>query len=253
MRVTLVAATAIYEEALREATGEAWWTPDNQALRRGATDAEILVEGAGRICYASWDNPIRRSTSAYVAHLIEQEHWSVLEHATATVVIQGISRACSHELVRHRHLSFSQRSQRFVNERGEAMVMPPLFDRGELVWEQLYDEAMTRAMESYQRLLAVMRLEEESIGRTERRKRLHEAARAVLPNACATELFVTANHRAWYEFLKKRGQGAADLEMRGLAYALWEALRPLVPTLYETLQWERDGLGVWQLQQRKEE
>src|SRR5690606_12172995 len=89
------------------------------------TDAEALIEFAGRGCYQSWGNPSGKTNREYVQHLCRQGHFSVLEHANITVAIRGVSRAFTHELVRHRHFSYSQLSQRFVDESEARFVIPP--------------------------------------------------------------------------------------------------------------------------------
>ncbi|EUA68509.1 thymidylate synthase, flavin-dependent [Mycobacteroides abscessus] len=95
-----------------------------------STDADggpALVEFAGRACYQSWSKPNPRTATneSYLRHVIEVGHLSVLEHASATFYITGISRSCTHELIRHRHFSYSQLSQRFVPEDDSNVVLPP--------------------------------------------------------------------------------------------------------------------------------
>src|SRR5690554_1935779 len=92
------------------------------------TAVDTLVEFAGRSCYQSWKrpNPATATNEGYIANILKQGHFSVLEHASATFYVQGVSRALTHELIRHRHLSYSQLSQRFVNEgREDDLVLPP--------------------------------------------------------------------------------------------------------------------------------
>src|SRR5690625_7769059 len=113
--VQLIAATQFHHPP------EAEWVRDE-----GGTDAEALVEFAGRACYDSFDkpNPRTRTNESYLRHLLEVGHDALLEHATATLYIQGISRSACHELVRHRHFSFSQLSQRFVHPENAEVVVP---------------------------------------------------------------------------------------------------------------------------------
>ena len=91
-----------------------------------ATDAEAIVEFAGRACYETWDkpNPHTRANDAYLRHIIDVGHDALLEHATATMYIRGLSRAAGNELLRHRHFSFSQLSQRYVHAGGGEVVVP---------------------------------------------------------------------------------------------------------------------------------
>src|SRR6266576_6226664 len=106
------------------------------------TDAERLAEYSGRLCYLSFDNPAGRSTPEYITNILKQAHFSVIEHANITLLIQGISRSCSHELVRHRHCSFSQLSQRYCDESRAAFIVPPALIGTDLVeWTRNVEEA----------------------------------------------------------------------------------------------------------------
>ena len=94
------------------------------------TDAKgglALLEFAGRACYQSWSkpNPRTASNTDYIKHIIDVGHFAVLEHASVSFYITGISRSCTHELIRHRHFSFSQLSQRYVPEDDARVVLPP--------------------------------------------------------------------------------------------------------------------------------
>ncbi len=94
--------------------------------RGDASDGERLAEYAGRVCYMSQHNPVNRTTAEYLENIKKQGHGSVLEHAVYVLLIEGISRSCSHELVRHRAgFGYSQLSQRYVDESHAAFVMPP--------------------------------------------------------------------------------------------------------------------------------
>src|ERR1700754_537372 len=94
-----------------------------------STDADggaALAEFAGRACYQSWKkpNPATATNAGYLKHILEVGHLSVIEHANATFYITGVSRSLTHELIRHRHFSFSQLSQRYVPA-GEAVMVEP--------------------------------------------------------------------------------------------------------------------------------
>jgi thymidylate synthase (FAD) len=152
----------------------------------------------------------------YLAHILEVGHESVLEHGSVTVYLQGVSRSLTHELVRHRHFSYSQLSQRYVDEtaREEEPVIPPIFEtdtyaRGMIgdVWRHshdVYDELVARAV---------------YLGAN--RKQAREAARAVLPNCTETKIVVTGNYRAWRHFFGMRGSLHADAEIRMLAVKIF--------------------------------
>src|SRR2546426_700765 len=125
-----------------------------------ASAGERLAEFAGRICYMSQHNPANRSTADYLENIKKQGHGSVLEHAVYVLLIEGISRSCSHELVRHRAgFGYSQLSQRYVDESHAAFVVPPAMlgdPAPEAEWlqqvtaaQQAYVEAVNGLMEQY--------------------------------------------------------------------------------------------------------
>src|SRR5699024_1940335 len=168
------------------------------------TDAETLVTFAGRSCYESWHRP-RPETyhdRDYIDRTIfEQQHGSILEHATATLYFTGVSRAFLTELTRHRHLSFSVRSQRFVNESGANIVLPPALrnleeDPGGFV--DLVEHQADGCAFIYGEL--VYALEDSGV----KRKQAREAARSILPNMTETKMVVTGNLRAWLQVIERR-------------------------------------------------
>lgn len=228
LRITLVAATRMAHPLPSDSLPWNSWVTD------AATDAEALAEFAGRNCYQSWRNPSKRTNREYLGNILAQEHFSVLEHAGFTVALTGVSRSLTHELVRHRHLSFSQLSQRYFDEKNAAMVIPPLF-RGDPRAEAILARVQETCLEAYRELLAIA---EERVGDdqdpTGRRKRAREAARAVLPNMTETAIVVSGNHRSWREFFEKRGNRHADAEIRELAVRLFrEIAQPLAPAVYQ--------------------
>jgi thymidylate synthase (FAD) len=237
MKATLVAHTQLALYGLEEA-----W-PEWERSTPGGKHADILVEGAGRACYQSWSNPSGRDNRAYLANIIRQGHFSVLEHASATFYIEGVSRSLTHELVRHRHFSFSQLSQRFVKMEDAGYVVPPalrdLLDEYMLprhphdlpidtVRDELSD-TFELAKAAYARLVAL--LEAKGLPR----KAAREAARAVLPNMVETSIVVTGNHRSWREFVQKRHTADADAEIRELAGVLLGELRRIAPNIYQDI------------------
>src|SRR4051812_8668765 len=119
-----------------------------------ADGGEALAEFAGRACYESWSkpNPATATNAGYLRHILEVGHLSVLEHGTVTFYLTGVSRAMTHELVRHRHFSYSQLSQRYVPEHDAAMVVPDVI-AGDPDLAALYDEATASASAAYTKLL----------------------------------------------------------------------------------------------------
>lgn len=194
-------------------------------------DAENVIEFAGRACYQSFHrpNPATANVDDYIRNIIAQGHESVLEHATVTYYIEGVSRAFTHELVRHRHFNYSQLSQRFVDESEARFIIPPAL-RGNDVAENLLKVQAKNALIAYSDLVDT--LQNDGVPR----KQAREAARAVLPNNIETKIVVTGNHRAWREFLNRRLDPAADAEMREVAKLIYDDLSEWHPSMYEDIQ-----------------
>ena len=206
---------------------------DNQ---RPATDAENLVEFAGRACYESFDrpNPRTETNAAYLRHILEVGHDSLLEHATATVYIRGISRSATHELVRHRHFSFSQLSQRFVPTDSADLVLPKDIAEDEQL-RQMVERAADDIRFVYDELLLALEenLAAEQPNALLRRKQARQAARAVLPNATESRIVVTGNYRAWRHFIAARASEHADSELRTVAVEVLKLVREQAPVLFD--------------------
>lgn len=205
-----------------------------------ATDAEYLTEYAGRQCYASWDKPNADTalTADYIANLLKQQHFSVIEHASVSFRLTGVSRAFSHELVRHRHFSFSQLSQRFVDASNADYVIHPDIaaindvDLRNAALELLSDVWET-CTQGYEMLQEIFEQDAEKQKTKVKRKVKNQAARMVLPNMIETELVVTGNLRAWREFLPKRLNPGADGEICALAELILVELRVIAPSIFE--------------------
>ncbi|MGB3482633.1 MAG: FAD-dependent thymidylate synthase [Mycobacterium sp.] len=202
-----------------------------------STDADggsALVEFAGRACYQSWSkpNPRTAANADYVQHIIDVGHFSVLEHATVSFYLTGISRSCTHELVRHRHFSYSQLSQRYVPEQESHVVVPPGLE-GDPELERLFLDAADASRLAYTELLE--RLEDRLAdvpNATLGRKQARQAARAVLPNATETRIVVTGNYRAWRHFVAMRASEHADIEIRRVAIACLRQLADVAPAVF---------------------
>ncbi len=210
---------------------------DDHEVGKWTTDSEVggekLVEVAGRVCYMSFAKPRPGGNHAYIHHILEVGHGSVLEHAVFSLLVTGVSRSLTHELVRHRAgFGYSQLSQRFVDESDCAFVEPKVIAEDPEL-HAIWMEAVTAAQESYKKLsdgLAARMADIED--RTLRRKRAREAARSVLPNATETKIFVTGNARALRHFVEMRGDVAADAEIRRLAIAVLRVLQKASPNLF---------------------
>jgi len=230
MRVTLIGSMIFHSEAAERTVDRSWSAEDD-------TDSS-LIEFAGRGCYESWSrpNPATATNAGYIGHIIEVDHGSVLEHGVVSVRVQDCSRSFTHELVRHRHLSYSQLSQRFARLRRDISgihdyVCPPVFVEHERAREILTDQWIS-AVSAYHSLMDIA---DEIVDGTDTRakKRAREAARAVLPNMTPTSIVVTGNHRAWREVLEKRGSAHADAEIREFALQMFEILTDVAPNVYQ--------------------
>jgi len=194
--------------------------------------SQQLIEFAGRMCYQSWANPSGRSNAEYIANLLEQGHLSVLEHASASFMIAGVSRSLTHELVRHRHLSFSQLSQRFVAEDDADLVEPEAI-ASDPEAHAVFEDATRRCLEAYSRLCELMRRRYADVkDPTMRRKLARQAARSVLPNATETRIVVTGNFRAWRHFIRLRASEHADVEIRAVALEILRILQQEAPAVF---------------------
>lgn len=216
-----------------------------------SNDPQQLAEFAGRLCYLSFGKQVevigghktiqgRTTNSEYIANLLEVKHGSVLEHIVFTFLFEGISRALTHELVRHRAgFGFSQLSQRYVDESNVGFVLPPEIEEGTPAFD-LWKEACENALNSYKRLLEqVTEQVADEPKATLRRKRARQAARAVLPNSAETKIVVTANARAWRHFIELRGAPTADAEIRMLAIAVLRILQQEAPEVFGDFSVER--------------
>jgi thymidylate synthase (FAD) len=153
-----------------------------------------------------------------------------------TVLFEGVSRALTHELVRHRHFSYSQLSQRYVDESEVAFVLPPeIAPEGETF--DMFKRSCERALADYRELLG--RIEQQvkdEPSATLRRKRARQTARSLLPNATETKIVVTGNARAWRHFIELRGSEGADTEIRVLAVKCLRLLLKEAPNLFADYQ-----------------
>jgi thymidylate synthase (FAD) len=210
--------------------GVAWQTDTEVA-------GEHLAEVAGRVCYMSFARPRPGGNKTYLGHILEVGHGSVLEHAVWNFVFAGISRSCSHELVRHRAgWAYSQLSQRYVDESVAEYVEPDVI-AADPEMHALWLDAVARAHQAYVRL--VEKLAEhykDEPDRTQRRKLARQAARSVLPNATETKIFVSANARALRHFIEMRASRHAEVEIRKLAVAVLKIMQTEAPNLFSDYQ-----------------
>ena len=210
--------------------------PDS--IRAGQEEYAAVVEISARLCYMSYGRG-RRDIADFILNLLSSKDGSVFEHVNYGFVFTGVSRSLTHELVRHRAgFAYSQRSQRYVDESDASFVLPPALARDNGEPDQaatVLSSALESALASYKELVAAL---EDTLPRemfssnTDRRKAVRQAARAVLPNAAETKIFVTANVRAWRHFIEMRAASHADWEIRHLAIVVLEILQQEAPLLF---------------------
>ena len=202
-----------------------------------SSDGERLAEFAGRLCYMSQRNPANRPTREYLDNIKKQGHGSVLEHASYSLLLEGVSRSLTHELVRHRAgFAYSQLSQRYVDESEASFVVPPA-----IVGDEGLETAWRTQMETAQR--AYVALVEQLMeryawipDRVHRRKMAREAGRGVLPNSTETKIVVTANARAWRTMLELRSSEGAELEIRRMAIVVLRLLLGEAPAFFSDFE-----------------
>lgn len=225
MKVKLIASTILEDRD---------WAGTGYADSGSPSAADELAEFAGRNCYRSFHrpNPKTRENKDYLAHIIESGHESVLEHASATFYIEA-SRSVLTELERHRHLSFSVVSQRYVDPTPLGVHWPPVLAKLSDLDRAYAEDTLLAAKDGADRAYAALMRIFEANGLP--RKQAREAARAVLPNMTNSPMVVTGNHRAWRYVIKARWHEAADAEIRELAGELLRQLRKIAPHSYQDI------------------
>ena len=199
-------------------------------LDPSATDAENLTEFAGRGCYESWDkpNPKTAHNDDYIRRTaFDMQHGSILEHASVTLRFSGVSRAWLVEMSRHRHLSWSVVSQRYVDGEKFGAVIPPAIPRHENPADYALSHAVKVAENAYDELVNYL-----STHGDYTRKQAREAARSVLPNCTEVRGVVTGNLRAWANIIPLRASEGADAEMQEVTRLILEAVTPVAPAIF---------------------
>ncbi|MCE5215916.1 FAD-dependent thymidylate synthase [bacterium] len=203
-------------------------------LVRHTPDAEGIVAAAAKLCYAADPAGLLRQepegARRFVARLREMGHLSPIEHMVFTFYLEGVSRAMSHQLVRHRLASYSQRSQRYVDHEGFDYIVPPQL-AGHTVNTPDGPIAATEYFAATMRLIAERyAVLNDALGR--RGEASNEDARYVLPNACETKLFVTMNARELLHLLEERLCLRAQWEIRDVAEQMLSCVRDVCPSVF---------------------
>lgn len=224
-KIELIASTQL-------ANTQAGWTVIEELMNLdpSATDAENLTEFAGRGCYESWTkpNPNTAHNPDYIRRTaFEMQHGSILEHASATFRFSGVSRAWLCEMSRHRHLSWSVVSQRYVGGDTFGVVIPPAIRGGDdVAGRDIWESEVDASFEAYDGWCADLALQGFP------RKQAREAARSVLPNCTEVRGVVTGNLRAWANIIPLRASEGADAEMQEVTRLILEAVTPVAPAIF---------------------
>lgn len=189
-------------------------------------EPERAVATAARLCYAPvggrelmeslTDEKIRKVLTT----IMGSGHFSTLEHASYTFAVEGVSRALTHQLVRHRLASYNQQSQRYVKFKEEPPIVRPASVDTNPEAAQAFDEAIDACWQAYDKLVQAGVPAED--------------ARYILPNACETKIVVTMNIRELMHFFSNRCCNRAQWEIRELAWKMLELVRPTAPFIFRT-------------------
>ena len=182
--------------------------------------AEKLIEAAGRTCYMSFDKKSAGSEKKFIQGLVKAGHTSVLEHAYVTFQIKGVSRAFTHQLVRHRLCAFSQQSQRYVNEKNFSYVTPEKIQKNSEA-KKIYDNFLENVRDVYKELQTL--------------NIPNEDARYVLPNAVCSEIVFSTNFRELRHIFEVRGSKRAQWEIREICIEMLKIMKEKAPSVFGDL------------------
>lgn len=185
-------------------------------------DPEGLIERAGKTCYKSYKNINANSRGTFIKNIIKRGHESVLEHASITFNVKGVSRSLTHQLVRHRTFKFSQESQRYVSQIGFDYIIPKSIKETNWGAEVFYSEFMENIQDFYNKLIKYGVPKED--------------ARYILPNACYSEITFTVDFRNLRNFLKLRLDKNSQWEIRELANKILEIMLKKAPNCFKDLK-----------------
>jgi thymidylate synthase (FAD) len=220
-----------------DSSGTAWETDTE-------IGGELLAEMGGRVCYMAFGSKQgRKHNDEYIGNILEQRHGSVLEHAVWSLLITGVSRALTHELIRHRAgWAYSQLSQRYVDETDTDFIEPDIIAADpdlHAIWLEAVEKSHQAYIALANGLTEKLKQLEPDLKATGRRKAARQAARSVLPNATETKIFVTANARELRHFVELRGSEGAEPEIRKLAVAILGIMQRESPSMFSDFTLEK--------------
>ncbi len=215
----------------------------NVSLLSYTQNALDLVYAACRQCYSgqsaleALNSPVSdEKKAALVRKVLSSGHMSPVEHISLTFGVEGISRSCSHQLVRHRLASYSQQSQRYVGLSDLPYIVPPNIE-GNPRANQVFNEAIGQIERAYCKIMGLL---ESSDGKSEKTK---EDARFLLPNACETKIVITMNARELMHFFSVRCCSRAQWEVRAMANEMLRLAKSVMPVIFEKAGAKCEQLG----------
>ncbi|KPK02612.1 MAG: FAD-dependent thymidylate synthase [Nitrospira bacterium SG8_35_4] len=201
-------------------------------LLQHSPSPEETVAMAAKLCYSPADITSlkekieKKDQKAFVEKLVKMGHMTPIEHPSFTFAIEGISRACSHQLVRHRLASYSQQSQRYVSEEaGFDYIIPPTIKENKEL-KGTFITFMNEAQKAYN--LMVEKLNEQGITG----EAANQDARFLLPNAAETKIMVSMNARELLHFFRQRCCNRAQWEIRCMAEQMLRLVKKTAPTIF---------------------
>lgn len=203
-------------------------------LPSGGTSSERLIAMGGKGCYDSYGED-GRSIDAHIRSLVDSGHGSVLEHAHVSLFISGISRGCSHEIVRHRLFNYSQRSTRYTAEEGAAIVLDPYYaslPSGDTLVQEFIQDCQVATEKYADAVQNLMSRNPEKLEGKDLRKWARGKARQLLPHALETRMLMTGNLRGWRDFIEARTSRHAEPEIRRLAEEVFYVVKQQAPSVF---------------------
>lgn len=211
-------------------------------------DPEKIVSAAAKLCYSNvgtseiLEGLTEDKVEKFIDKLASLGHESPIEHVSFSFAVEGVSRALTHQLVRHRLASYSQQSQRYVKIEEFEYIMPPAIASNEKA-KTIFTEAMASDQTSYEALVVTLEQEyynkylveglSDKKSKRMAEKKAIEDARYVFPNACETKVIFTMNARSLMHFFKHRCCSRAQWEIREMADRMLKAVKEVSPTLFK--------------------
>ncbi len=211
-------------------------------------EPEKLVAAAAKLCYSQlgadeiMDDLSEENISKFLNMLMDLGHQSPIEHCSFSFAVEGVSRTLTHQLVRHRIASYSQRSQRYVTEGQFQYIIPPAINDNEKA-RKLYIETMENDQKAYDEIANILKSQyiedyikegiSEKKANSAAEKRAIEDARYVLPNACETKIMITMNARTLIHFFNVRCCTRAQWEIREMAELMLQEVRIAAPSIFK--------------------